>query len=57
MQAVYHVGDCHTPRFMQLSIFEGHRLGREFESDNPQYPLPYIREQHTWGHETYPKLG
>ena len=55
VQAVYQVGDCHTPRFIQLSVFEGHRLGREFESDNPQYPLPYIREQHTWGHETYPK--
>ena len=55
--AVYHVGDCHTPRFIQLSVFEGHRLAREFESKNPQYPLPFIREQHIWGGETYPKLA
>ena len=44
LQAVYQVGDCHTPRFIQLAVFEGHRLGREFESANPQHPLPYIRE-------------
>ena len=30
---------------------------REFESKNPQYPLPFIREQHIWGGETYPKLA
>jgi dimethylamine/trimethylamine dehydrogenase len=57
IEAVFHVGDCHTPRFIQLSVFEGHRLAREFESRNPQYPLPFIREQHIWGGETYPKLG
>ena len=57
IEAVYHVGDCHTPRFIQLSVFEGHRMAREFESKNPQYPLPYIREQQIWGNETYPKLG
>jgi dimethylamine/trimethylamine dehydrogenase len=57
IEAVFHVGDCHTPRFIQLSVFEGHRLAREFESKNPQYPLPFIREQHIWGGETYPKLG
>jgi dimethylamine/trimethylamine dehydrogenase len=57
IDAVFHVGDCHTPRFIQLSIFEGHRLAREFESKNPQYPLPFIREQHIWGGETYPKLA
>ncbi|MDP7343562.1 MAG: FAD-dependent oxidoreductase [Alphaproteobacteria bacterium] len=57
IEAIYHVGDCHTPRFIQLSVFEGHRLAREFESKNPQYPLPFIREQHIWGEPTYPKLG
>jgi dimethylamine/trimethylamine dehydrogenase len=57
IQAVYHVGDCHTPRFIQLSVFEGHRLAREFESKNPQYPQPFIREQQIWGGETYPKLA
>ncbi len=54
IRAVYHVGDCHTPRFMQLSIFEGHRLAREFEAKNPQLPLPFIREQPIWGEATSP---
>ena len=31
------------------AIFDGHRLAREFESDNPQQPLPYIRERPIWG--------
>ena len=57
VDAVYHVGDCHTPRFIQLSVFEAHRMAREFESDNPQYPLPFIREKHIWGSPTYPSLG
>ena len=56
IDAVFHVGDCHTPRFIQLSVFEGHRMAREFESKNPQQALPFIREQHIWGGETYPKL-
>ncbi|MBT3172514.1 MAG: FAD-dependent oxidoreductase, partial [Rhodospirillaceae bacterium] len=57
IDAVYHVGDCHTPRFIQLSVFEAHRMAREFESKNPQYPLPFIREQQIWGGPNYPKLG
>ncbi len=48
VEAVYRVGDCHTPRFTQLAIFEGHRLAREFESENPQRPLPYKRERPRW---------
>ena len=48
IEAVYRVGDCHTPRFTQLAIFEGHRLAREFDSDNPQHPLPYKRERARW---------
>ena len=38
------------------AIFDGHRLAREFECDNPQFALPYIRERQVWGHETFPKL-
>ncbi len=57
VEAVFYVGDCHTPRFIQLSVFEAHRMAREFESKNPQYPLPYIREQQIWGGPNYPKLG
>ena len=57
VQAVYQVGDCHAPRLIADCVFDGHRLAREFESDDPQYPLPWIRERQVWGHETFPKLA
>ncbi|MEQ8741471.1 MAG: dimethylamine dehydrogenase, partial [Hoeflea sp.] len=57
IQAIYHIGDCYAPRLIADCVFDGHRLAREFESPNPQYPLPFIRERQVWGHETFPKLG
>jgi dimethylamine/trimethylamine dehydrogenase len=57
IEGIYRIGDCYVPRHLMNAIFDGHRLGREFESPNPQYPKPYIRERQVWGHETYPKLG
>ena len=57
LRAVYRIGDCHTPRLIQLAIFEGHRLAREFEAENPQTPRPYIRERQIWGSQTYPEIG
>ncbi|MCZ6720705.1 MAG: FAD-dependent oxidoreductase, partial [Proteobacteria bacterium] len=56
LQAVYRTGDCYAPRLIPETIFDAHRLGREFESRNPQQPLPFIRERQIWGAETYPKL-
>ena len=55
IQAVYRVGDCHAPRLIANAIFDGHRMAREFESGDPQYPRPWIRERQVWGHETFPK--
>jgi dimethylamine/trimethylamine dehydrogenase len=57
VQAIYRIGDCHAPRQILNAIFDGHRLAREFDSPDPQYPLPFIRERQVWGHETFPKLG
>ncbi|HYH22000.1 MAG TPA: FAD-dependent oxidoreductase [Azospirillum sp.] len=57
LQAVYRVGDCHAPRQISNAIFDGHRLAREFDSPNPQYPLPWIRERQLWGADTVPVLG
>ncbi|MCZ6720843.1 MAG: FAD-dependent oxidoreductase [Proteobacteria bacterium] len=57
IQAVYQVGDCQAPRLIADCVFEGHRLAREFESDDPQHPLPWIRERQIWGHEAFPKLA
>ena len=57
IKAIYHVGDCYAPRLIADSVFDGHRLAREFESANPQHPLPWIRERQVWGNETFPKRG
>lgn len=57
VQAVYRVGDCHAPRQISNAIFDGHRLAREFDSPNPQYPQPWIRERQLWGADTVPVLG
>ena len=40
-----------------MSIFEAHRIAREFETDNPQKPLDYIRERQIWGQDAYPSLS
>jgi dimethylamine/trimethylamine dehydrogenase len=53
---IFHTGDCYAPRMIADAVFDGHRLAREFDSDNPQYALPWIRERQLWGQETYPKL-
>ena len=57
VQAVYQVGDCYAPRMIADAVFDGHRLAREFESPDPQHPLPFVRERQIWGHETYPRLA
>ncbi|BBY27479.1 FAD-dependent oxidoreductase [Mycolicibacterium sediminis] len=57
VKAVYRIGDCVQPRHAMDAVFDGHRLAREFESPDPQRPLPFIRERQVWGHETFPKLG
>ncbi len=57
IQAVYRTGDCYAPRLIPETIFDAHRLAREFESEDPQHPLPFIRERQIWGQETYPKRG
>ncbi|MFT4118813.1 FAD-dependent oxidoreductase [Bradyrhizobium sp.] len=57
LSGVYRIGDCHAPRQLMNAIFDGHRMGREFDSANPQYPLPWIRERQIWGATTYPVLG
>jgi dimethylamine/trimethylamine dehydrogenase len=41
---VHRVGDCETPRLLADAIFSGHRLAREIDSDDPDRPLPFLRE-------------
>ena len=43
--AVYRIGDCVAPRIVAEAIFDGHRLAREIDAENPAVPLPYRRER------------
>jgi dimethylamine/trimethylamine dehydrogenase len=45
IEAVYRIGDCVAPRLIAEAIFEGHRLAREIDCDDPAIPLPYRRER------------
>jgi dimethylamine/trimethylamine dehydrogenase len=45
VEAVYRIGDCVAPRLIAEAIFDGHRLAREIDSENPAVPLPYKRER------------
>lgn len=54
---VYAAGDCYAPGILADAIFSGHRIAREFESENPQHAQPWVRERQIWGHETFPKIS
>ena len=45
VEALYRIGDCVAPRLIADVIFDGHRLAREIDTDNPAVPLPYKRER------------
>ena len=43
--SLYRIGDCVAPRLIADVVFDGHRLAREIDSENPEEPLPFIRER------------
>jgi dimethylamine/trimethylamine dehydrogenase len=45
IEALYRIGDCVAPRIVAEAIFDGHRLAREIDSEDPSMPLPYKRER------------
>ncbi|MEO8290212.1 MAG: FAD-dependent oxidoreductase, partial [Gaiellaceae bacterium] len=45
VQALYRIGDCVAPRIIAEAAFDGHRLAREIDCENPATPLPYARER------------
>jgi dimethylamine/trimethylamine dehydrogenase len=49
IKGVYVIGDAWAPKLIADATFEGHRIAREIEADNPQLPLPYRREVAVWG--------
>jgi dimethylamine/trimethylamine dehydrogenase len=44
IEALFRIGDCVAPQLLADVIFDGHRLGREIDSDDPAVPLPFLRE-------------
>ena len=49
VKGVYLIGDAEAPRLIADATFSGHRLAREIEEANAQFPLPYKRETAVWG--------
>ncbi len=47
INGVYAIGDAVVPRMPSEAIFDGHRLARELESDDPMAPKPWLRERPT----------
>jgi dimethylamine/trimethylamine dehydrogenase len=45
ISGVYRIGDCVEPRLIADCIFDGHRLAREIDSEDPAMPLPFAREK------------
>jgi dimethylamine/trimethylamine dehydrogenase len=45
ISALYRIGDCVAPRIVAEASFDGHRLAREIDSEDPAVPLPYRRER------------
>lgn len=39
------IGDAYTPGMIAQAVFSGHRLAREIDTENPDVPLPFIRER------------
>src|SRR5262249_42724962 len=45
VEAVYRVGDCVAPRILADAIFDGHRLAREIDGEDPAVARPWLRER------------
>ena len=45
IDALYRIGDCVAPRIVAEASYDGHRLAREIDTDDPATPLPYTRER------------
>jgi dimethylamine/trimethylamine dehydrogenase len=45
IKGLYRIGDCVAPKLLSEVVFDGHRLAREIDSENPEVPKPFIRER------------
>jgi len=51
---IYLIGDAWAPKLIADATFDGHRIAREIEGEQAQYPKPYKREVHVWGQAYIP---
>jgi len=49
IEDVFVIGDAEAPRIIADATFDGHRLAREIEDEDPQHQKPFKREQRKWG--------
>jgi dimethylamine/trimethylamine dehydrogenase len=42
---LYRIGDCLAPRMVADCVFDGHRLAREIDSEDPATPKPFLRDR------------
>jgi len=45
IKGLYRIGECVAPMLLSEVVFDGHRLAREIDSENPEVPKPFIRER------------
>jgi len=45
ISGLYCIGDAVAPRMISEAIFDGHRLAREIDQEDPTQPSPYLRER------------
>jgi dimethylamine/trimethylamine dehydrogenase len=50
ISAVYRIGDCIAPGLIADAVFDGHRLAREIDSEDPATHKPFIRERQLANH-------
>jgi dimethylamine/trimethylamine dehydrogenase len=44
IRGLYRIGDALAPRLISEAIFDGHRLAREIDAEDPSQPALYLRE-------------
>lgn len=50
IEHVFAIGDCVAPRLIADCIFDGHRLAREIDEEDPSRALPFLRERPAHAH-------
>jgi dimethylamine/trimethylamine dehydrogenase len=45
ISGLYRIGDAVAPRLISEAVFDGHRLAREIDTEDPAQPSPFLRER------------